>query len=284
MTKPFLLLFAFFALAMAGSAAAHPSRFHTQAVENEEAMGSMTDIKTRGEEIRTKISEYRAAAVERRLALAKEVCTKMADQRIRAVNAVKTKVSNSGLTTEQKNELIAAVEAVLSDLNTYKAECTNATTVEEVKSIIKKIKDKHVFRWFMPRAHALRSLDRTIGFIGRLNNHVATMQKHLNKAKEAGCDTAGAETALADYQKAVSAAQTYLNEAKAIVGAINPNTDPGSTRRSEIKERMRLMVNSLKDARDAHKKFIAELKECRKSTKAETEPAEPTESTPEPSM
>jgi hypothetical protein len=228
---------------------------------------------SREEAVKTKVEEFRAAAAERRLTILKDLCSKMADHRLRELESLKTKVKNSSLATEEKNEILATIDAKIAAVNEVKSDCEGATTVEALKTLIRDLQTKHrLFHSVLPRLHALRALGRAKAFIGRLTNHVATIQKHIDKAEARGCDVTDEEKALEDYQAAVKEAQDHLAEAKKIIATFKDTEDPGG-KRTELKTHMTAMKDALLKARDAHKKIIAGLKECRATTKPSPSPS-----------
>ena len=275
----YLLTLPVFLLAFSSIASAHPSQFHTQAVEGTTSENGIEEEKSRGEEVRAKFEEYRAAAQERKLTNLRELCTRMVDHRVRSLESTKARISSSKLSDEQKQELATLIDQKMAEVRA--TDCTSPTSLDALRTLLRSLEKKVVFASILPRIRAERFLARVQGFIGRLTNHVAAIEKHIDKAKDAGCDTADAEAALADYQAAVQSAQDHLNLGKDVIASFKDTEDPGA-KRAELKTHMTEMKNALLEARDAHKKIVSELKECRAKQSEEESETEPTEPTPSP--
>jgi|GEM_PF-6532602 len=261
----------------------NPTQFHALAVEGDESDNTdtteSTTAKDRHEEIKDKVTEFREAAKERQLAVLKELCSKMVDHRIRQLNALKTRVNNSDLSTAEKRDLVAEIDEKIAALNAIKARCAAATNVDELKEITKDIERKHhIFKSVLPRLHAQRFVDRAQAFLQRLENQTRMLQDKIDEAETAGCDVTDEEAALVEFQAALQEARDHLNKAKEIIASIKDDQDPGS-KREELKAEMEAMRDALKKAHEAFKKVQAGLKDCREATKpedeTETEPSTP---------
>jgi hypothetical protein len=274
MTRLLLLPFTLMVGLVVTPALAHPSEFHTQA---QTRPGLSNAEQTRMEEIRQKVEEARAAAQERRLTVFRDLCDRMADHRVKTLEALRTRVANADLTDAEKQELYAVIEEKVAAINAIRTECTSQTTAEGARTQIQNMqRGHHVFAAIMPRLHAMRATFKAKSFIGRLENHVATMQKLIDKAKDRGCDTTAAEAALAAYQEAVRDAKEHHNNAVGIATTFTNDADPGA-KRDEVKTEMQAMVASLREAHNAHKTLIAELRTCFSSTSENGEDEESSE-------
>ena len=258
---------------------AHPWIFHRHAqaqdrIRQPNRAEVMETARNRAQEIRTKVEEFRTAAAERRLALIKELCSKMVDHRIKTLEGIRDRLNQSQLTDQQKADLTATIDEKVAAMRDLADDCQAATTVESARTVIRTIQSRHnVFRSILPRLHALTAAHRGQAFVGRIERHTATMERLINRAKDNGCDTAEAEAALADYKAALEEARSHHSRAVSLATTFTNETDPGA-KRDEVKAEVKAMVDSLKEARDAFKKVVAELKECRDALRETPTPSE----------
>lgn len=273
-----LLAVPFVTFVLTSPVAAHPSQFHTQAESDSGEGSSSGDTKTREEEIRAKVEEFRAAKEERKLTLLQTLCTKMVDHRMKELDRLEGKVNRAKVTEDQKGEILDTIQEKDTALTTARTECTSTTDAEALKTRIRDVQRKHhLFASILPRLHALRFLDKAQAFLQRLENQTTVLQGKIDDASAAGCDVTDEEAALADYQAALREARDHWNKAKEIVATFRDDQDPGG-KREELKAEMTAMRDALKKAHEAFKKIKDGLKECREETKPEdeTEPSGPT--------
>ncbi len=262
MSKRYLYLLPIAFFLVTGSAIAHGE---DNAPEIRAVSQENKDRQSREAEIKAKIEEFRQARAEKQAETLKLLCQKMVSHRQRELERLQAKVAGSDkYTAEQKNQLVSEIAARLNELADISTNCTNRSELIQLKEQVRAMERKHIFASVLPRINAQRLFNRSTAFVGRLLNHTATLQKHINRAKTAGCDVADEEAALLNYTNAIKEAQDRLAKAKEIIATFKDAADPGATKREQLKAEMTAMKNALLEARDAHKEIRAGLKLCPK--------------------
>ena len=122
---------------------AHPWQYHVgrSARAHEGEVGNGQASKLRSEEIEAKVTEFRAAQEARRLETLQQLCTKMIDHRLAELNRLKTRVDGSDLTTEQKTEITAEIDAKIAELDTKKDDCAS-TDLDDLKVLVRDLQKR----------------------------------------------------------------------------------------------------------------------------------------------
>ena len=203
------------------------------------------------------LEEYRAAREELKLAALKKYAEEVINRRIKLLQSYKSRVrsasscSNHQAITDQLNNFI---DAAVLRLEALKAKLPNATTIDDLRQIIKDaLEGQKVFGTIAPAINGACLSQRLINLIdGRL-------QEAIDKLKEADLDTSGVET-LAGEAKAL-AEQAYTSYT-AIISSPADSTRDDFTQAKNTLGQARAKLQELRRAISA---LIAEYRQSQSS-------------------
>jgi len=165
------------------------------------------------------------------------------DARIKALNALYTRVNAmTRLTDDQQNALAATVNANIAEMTTLKAKIdadTDAATLREDMASI--TKSYRIYLLIMPQAAIEAAADRVLDVASDLTTFAAKLQARIDAAKTAGADVSAMVTAKTDMDAKLADATTQANAAVSEVMNLKP--DNGDV------DIFRANLASLKDAR-----------------------------------
>lgn len=176
------------------------------------------------------------ATTTRKLAAAKDLANKLIDERIKAIEQATTAGNIKNCSAAAQADAAAVGATVTANLNGQKTKVTVATTLDQVKTIIKDgiIGQNHVFVAFLPAIRGMCASDSIIALIdGRLTTLVKTL-------KNAGLDTLALEKNLTDAKTAAKLAYDMFKKAAGNTGAATYKDDLAAARAKLVEARAAL--------------------------------------------
>ena len=180
-------------------------------------------------------------------------------------NLEKVKVQvqeNTQISDEEEAEIVADIDAQISQLNSLKAEVEAATTKEQVKDLAKRLREKwHEIRETRLLLHAERVMDARIeGLIKRSNVLEKRLDKILGNANESIQADLSADIDL--FSQKISNAQDKYNQAKAKLSeafSLSLSNSTGNT------EQIKALIDEAKELRKESHEFLKEAHEVLKT-------------------
>ncbi len=175
---------------------------------------------------------------------------------------------NTQISDDEGAEIVADIDAQISELNSLKAEVEAATTKEQLKELAKKLREKwHEIKETRLLLHAERVMDARIeGLIKRSNVLEKRLDKILDNANESIQADLSQDMEL--FSQKIATAQDKYNQAKAKLSeafSLRLSNSTGNTEQikalvDEAKELRKESHEALKEAHDVLKIIVMKLR------------------------
>ena len=179
----------------------------------------------------------------------------MIDNRIAAMQKAEARIDAAvKLSADEKADLKASIDNVISQLTALKAQIGTDTSTTTLKADAGSItKAYRVYMLVLPQAAIASASDRALAIITQMSALETKLEARISAAQSAGTDVSAMNTALSDFKAKVADAQSNANAAAAEVKDLSADNGDQATASAN--------TSALKDAR-------AKLETARQDLKA----------------
>ncbi len=179
----------------------------------------------------------------------------MIDNRIAAMQKAEARIDAAvKLSADEKADLKASIDGVISQLTALKAQIGNDTSTTTLKADAGSItKAYRVYMLVLPQAAIASASDRALAITTQMNALETKLEARISAAQSAGTDVSAMNTALSDFKAKVADAQSNATAAAAEVKNLSADNGDQATASAN--------TSALKDAR-------AKLETARQDLKA----------------
>lgn len=196
-------------------------------------------------------------------------------RRLTSLEKLITKINESKkLSAESKTALIADVQAEIENLETLQTEIEADTTIEDLRTDVKAIKDSHrVYALYIPKMHIVINADRSLETAGKLTTLAGKLETSIDTARASGKDVSALDSALKEMKTSITEAEKQAKTAQDAVLGLKAADFPGNkTSLQAGRTAVRAAHQALKTARLHSRTIINGLKPAA-SPSAEASPA-----------
>jgi hypothetical protein len=139
--------------------------------------------------------------------------------RLNSLNTLVSKINGAKkLSSTQKSDLTAEIQAEITSLTTLKTSLDGETTVEAAKTDFQNIFAQHyIFAFYIPRVERILAADRELDAATALTSISSKLQGYITQAKTAGNDVTQMQSQLTEMNTKTADAQT---QAQAVIDSL----------------------------------------------------------------
>lgn len=151
---------------------------------------------------------------------------KMADQRIKSLNSLITRIDNDkSLTSDEKITLSSDVQNAINGLTVLKTKIAGDTTIADLKTDIKQIITNYkVYEIFEPKMRILVIIDNLQDISNRLSQLSPKLQTFISDLKSQNKNVSDLQVLLDDINSNLSVINTKLSADKTAIMNVNVST------------------------------------------------------------
>ena len=181
----------------------------------------------------------------------------MIDNRIAAMQKAEARIDAAvKLSADEKADLKASIDNVISQLTALKAQIGTDTSTTTLKADAGSItKAYRVYMLVLPQAAIASASDRALAIITQMSALETKLEARISAAQSAGTDVSAMNTALSDFKAKVADAQSNANAAAAEVkdlSADNGDQATASANTSALKDARAKLETARQDLKTAY--------------------------------
>ncbi len=196
---------------------------------------------------------------EDKVANLKKRATSEIDRRVKALNALKERVSGlKRLSDSQKAEFAGKIQTEIDGLTALKAKIEAETDLETLKADVQSIvKSYRIFAFFMPQIQILVAADSLGEAADLLVGHADKLTLRVTEAKTAGHDVTGLEAKLSDMRSQIDLVKNINSQIESSVVVLTPEGFPGNKAALQV---ARSSLGTARKALDATRQDAASIR------------------------